>query len=89
MQVSGAEIKASTRAMIGGLAVIGALLQVQPVHDFLIEQLHGHPHIVSLIGTALGIYGLLHNPQVKAVLHADGKPHWWTTDEVVDAAEKK
>ena len=89
MPLNTANIKASTQAMVGSLVVLGSLFQIPVVHDFLLAQAAGHPHLLGVLGTVFGVIGLLHNPQVQAVLHAQGKPDWMTTTKVVDANQQQ
>jgi hypothetical protein len=61
--------KVSTKALIGMLLTFGSLMQIPAVNSFVAPLIAHHPHIASIIGTLLGIYAVLHNPQVQQVLH--------------------
>lgn len=72
MQVDTAKLKVSTKNLVGSLIAAGALFQVPIVHDGLLKFAGTHPHWAGAIGTVLGVYGVLHNPQVQDVLASFG-----------------
>ena len=68
MTFSTDKLRSSTKSLLGVLVSAGTLFQVPQVHDALISFGHAHPHWTGVIGTLIGIAGLLHNPEVRDAL---------------------
>ncbi len=85
MQIDTAKLKLSTKNLVRTLLAAGALFQAPPVHDALLKFAGTHPHWAGLILTVLGVYGVLHTPQVQDVLASFGFKRTRTveTEEVV------
>lgn len=79
MQIDTSKLQASTKKLMGLVVTAGTLFQVPAVHDFILSQVHDHPHISGIVATLTGIFTLLHNPQVEEVL---GLKQTVTTEEV-------
>jgi hypothetical protein len=68
MVIDTAKLKVSTQAMVASVLTLGGLLQIPEVHDVVLSLTHDHPHIVTILATFTGVYGLLHNPEVQDAL---------------------
>lgn len=68
MTIDTSKLQASTKKLFGLVVTAGALFQIPAVHDFLLAQVHNHPHLAGVAATLTGIFTLLHNPQVQDVL---------------------
>jgi hypothetical protein len=58
----------STKSVVAALTTAGALWQIQPVRDFVMVQVHAHPHWAGAVAWVSGVWALLHNPEVQGVL---------------------
>lgn len=79
MTIDTSKLQASTKNLMGLVVTAGTLFQIPAVHDFVLLQVHDHPHISGIVATLTGIFTLLHNPQVEEVL---GLKQTVTTEEV-------
>lgn len=61
--------KLSTNTILGAIAGVYALLQIPAIRDPVIKFGLHHPHVASTIGVVTFLGGLLHNPQVQAIIH--------------------
>jgi hypothetical protein len=68
MTIDTSKLQASTKKLMGLVVTAGTLFQIPAVHDFVLVQVHNHPHMAGVIATLTAIAGLLHNPQVMDVL---------------------
>lgn len=68
MTIDTSKLQASTKNLMGLVVTAGTLFQIPAVHDFLIIQVHAHPHLAGIFGTLTAVAALLHNPQVQDVL---------------------
>ena len=48
--------------LVGAIGTAVTLYQVPAVHDAVAPILAAHPHVYSLIGAGIAIWGVLHNP---------------------------
>lgn len=72
MTIDTGKIKLSTKTVMAALTTLTALWQVQQVRDFVIGEVHLHPHLASVAGLISSLWGLLHNPEVQQALGLDG-----------------
>lgn len=68
MTIDTSKLQASTKNLMGIVVTAGTLFQIPAVHDFILLQVHDHPHISGIVATLTGVFTLLHNPQVEEVL---------------------
>lgn len=68
MTIDTSKVQASTKKLMGLAVTAGTLFQIPAVHDFLLVQVHNHPHLAGILGTLTAAAALLHNPQVMDVL---------------------
>jgi hypothetical protein len=66
--------KVSTKSLLGVFTAAGALWQIQPVRDFVMVQVHAHPHWAGAVGWVSGLWALLHNPEVQQALGLQDEP---------------
>ena len=62
------QIRRVTQQAVGAVMAGTALLQVPQVADAMKSLVLHHPHLSSVLGAALVIASLLHNPQVIEIL---------------------
>lgn len=60
-----AKLKISTKTMLGFVIGFGSLMQVPAVNEFVAAHTLQHKNLTSLVATVMGIYALLHNPEVQ------------------------
>lgn len=68
MVIDTAKLKVSTKSMVAALLAFGGLMQVPAVSQLVLKITVNHPTIASIVTAVLGIYTVLHNPQVQDAL---------------------
>lgn len=68
MTIDTSKLQASTKKLMGLVVTAGTLFQIPAVHDFVLVQVHNHPHWAGTAATIASLYALLHNPQVQEAL---------------------
>lgn len=68
MQIDTSKLQASTKKLMGLVVTAGTLFQIPAVHDFVLVQVHNHPHMAGVVATLTGLFTLLHNPEVAEAL---------------------
>jgi hypothetical protein len=68
MVIDTAKLKISTKTMLGLVIGFGSLMQIPAVNQFVAAHTLEHKNLTSLVGTVMGIYALLHNPEVRDAL---------------------
>lgn len=71
MTIDTSKWKVSTKSLIGVLTTLSALWQIEQVRDFVISQVHAHPHWAGGAAFIGSLWTLLHNPQVEKTLGID------------------
>jgi uncharacterized protein YjgD (DUF1641 family) len=77
-----AKLKISTKTMLGAVIGFGSLMQVPVVNQFVASVTMQHPHLAAIVTSVMGIYALLHNPEVQDALGIK------TTVQVTETSEK-
>lgn len=82
MMIDTSKLKISTKALVSGFIGLGGLAQIPAVNIPLTAFLTQHPKIAPLVASALGVWTVLHNPQVEDFLGIK------TTTEVKQTTEE-
>lgn len=68
MVIDTAKLKVSTKSMVGALIAFGGFMQIPAVSQFALKITASRPSIASVVTAVLGVYAVLHNPQVQDAL---------------------
>ena len=58
MTIDTSKLQASTKKLMGLVVAAGTLFQIPAVHDFVLVQVHNHPHLAGIVATLTGIFTL-------------------------------
>lgn len=87
MVIDTAKLKISTKTMLGIVVGFGSLLQVPAVNQFVVDHTLNHKHLTSMVGMVMGVYALLHNPEVQDALGIKKTVQLTETSEEVSLKE--
>ena len=87
MVIDTAKLKISTKTMLGGVIGFGSLMQIPVVSEFVAAHTLQHKNLTSLVATVMGIYALLHNPEVQDALGIKTTTQLTQTSEEVSLAK--
>lgn len=68
MQIDTSKLKISTKALISGFIGLGGLAQIPAVNAPLTSFLTHHHNLGPLVGSVIGIWTVLHDPEVQDFL---------------------
>lgn len=68
MHLTAAQLRNSTRVLIGAIASFGVAMQLDVVKNYVTPILAAHPKIAPAIASLAGIGFLLHRPEVQQAL---------------------
>lgn len=87
MEIDTAKLKISTKTMLAFVIGFGSLMQVPAVSNFVAAHTLQHKNLTSLVGTIMGIYALLHNPEVQEAFGIKKTVQLTETSEEVSLAK--
>jgi hypothetical protein len=68
MVIDTSKLKVSTKSMISAVLAFGGIMQIPAVSSAVLKITTTHPAIASIVGALMGVYAVLHNPQVESAL---------------------
>ena len=77
------ELKKATKVAIAGVTAVAGLLEVPPVTDLLKQAFGTHAHFMTLLGWAVLVASLRHDPRVRKALGVEVKEQVVTTTATV------
>ena len=87
MVIDTAKLKISTKTMLALLLGFGSVMQIPVVNEFVAAITSRHRNIAAVVTTLMGIYALLHNPEVQDALGIKTTVQVTKTSEEVSLAK--
>jgi hypothetical protein len=60
--------RVSTKSIIAALMTFGGLMQIPAFSAYVLSITGHHPHLAALVTSVMGIYAVLHTPEVQDAL---------------------
>lgn len=87
MVIDTAKLKISTKTILGVLVGFGSLMQIPVVSQFVASVTMQHKNVAAIVTSLMGMYALLHNPEVQDALGIKKTVQVTETSEEVSLAK--